>query len=208
MTAAATTSPSLTHTLASSDDRSHATTTVIGFWVYIATDCVLFAALFATFAVLRNSTADGPAVADVARPGYSLVETLVLLCSSFVCGLGWVAATRGQKRHLLAAYTGVIALGLAFIVMEFADFHSVVSAGNGWTRSAAMSAYFTLVGTHGLHVTVGLIWLAVILFRTWRGVLGRSETRRFLLFSVFWHFLDVIWVFIFTIVYLAAGAHT
>ncbi|GAC1579796.1 MAG: cytochrome o ubiquinol oxidase subunit III [Candidatus Dormibacteria bacterium] len=182
------------------------TTAAIGFWIYILTDCVLFAALFATFAVLRRNTSLGPPIVQVFQPPYVLAETLVLLFSSFTCALGMQALTAKAQQRGLIWFGVTFALGFLFIGMETYDLAKLVAGGDSWSRSGALSAYFTLVGTHGFHLVAGLTWLAVLVVRTIRRGLTPAETRRFTLFTTYWHFLDIIWIFIFSIVYLAVVA--
>jgi cytochrome o ubiquinol oxidase subunit 3 len=177
-----------------------------GFWVYLMTDCVLFATLFATFAVLRNSTYGGPAGSDLFSMPFVLMETLALLTSSFTCGLGLLAARREDKRQVFLLFGLTFLLGLFFLTMEVTEFHHLVQEGNSWRRSGFLSAFFTLVATHGLHITAGLLWMAVLMARTARADLGRVRIRQLTMFSLFWHFLDIIWIFIFTIVYLMGRA--
>jgi cytochrome o ubiquinol oxidase subunit III len=176
--------------------------TVFGFWVYIMTDCVLFASLFAVFAVLRNNTFGGPGGNDIFHLPYVLAETLVLLTSSFVCGLALLAAQAQRKRQvsLLLAFTFL--LGITFLALEASEFRHMIVDGNSFRRSGFLSSYFTLVGTHGLHITAGLLWLLVLSFQIMRRGFAAGVMRRLSLFSLFWHFLDVVWIFIFTMVYL------
>lgn len=174
----------------------------IGFWLYLMTDCVLFATLFATYAVLHSSTFGGPSGKDLFDLPFVLTETMLLLTSSFTAGLAVVAAKYGHKRYLLLALAITFLLGAAFLAMEITEFSHLASEGNSWTRSAFLSAFFTLVGTHGLHITAGLVWIGVITWQIIRHGLRPRTLRRLTLFSLFWHFLDVIWIFIFTIVYL------
>ena len=176
--------------------------TTLGFWVYIMTDCVLFASLFATFAVLRGNTNGGPGGSDLFSMPYVLVETLALLTSSFTCGLALLAAQRGNKRHVLAWFTVTALLGLVFLGMELHEFRNLALDGNSWNRSGFLSAFFTLVGTHGLHITAGLIWLGALMARVAKKGLNPVTIRRLTMFGMFWHFLDVVWIFIFTVVYL------
>ena len=176
--------------------------TVFGFWVYIMTDCVLFASLFATFAVLRNNTFGGPAGKDIFSLPYVLVETLILLTSSFTCGLAMLAAQRRNKNQVLLWFALTFLLGVAFLVLELTEFRHLAAEGNSWRRSGFLSAFFTLVGTHGLHITIGLLWMVVLMIQVLRKGLLRSTVRRLTLLSLFWHFLDIVWIFIFTIVYL------
>lgn len=179
---------------------------IFGFWVYLMTDCVLFAGLFATYAVLRDNTFGGPAGYQIFNMPEVLVETLVLLMSSFTYGLGVLAARGNREAQVLGWFAATFVLGLVFLSIEVPDFHSLVTQGNSWTRSGFLSAYFTLVGTHGLHITIGLLWMAVLVVRVRRTGLTRGNVRRLTLLSLFWHFLDLVWIFIFTIVYLMGAA--
>jgi cytochrome o ubiquinol oxidase subunit 3 len=166
------------------------------------TDCVLFATLFATYAVLRNNTAGGPSSNELFSLPYVLAETLILLTSSFTAGLAMIAVHRHRKRQVLGWMAVTFALGVAFLIMELTEFRHMVTEGNGWRHSGFLSAYFTLVGTHGLHIAIGLLWMAVLGWRLRTQALGRAAIRRITMFSLFWHFLDVIWIFIFSIVYM------
>jgi len=183
------------------DDRA-----VFGFWVYIMTDCVLFASLFATYAVLHKNTAGGPSGHQIFDMPYVLAETMALLTSSFTCGLGMLAARDGRRNAVVAWFTATFALGLTFLTLELVEFHHLATTGAGWSRSGFLSAYFTLVGTHGAHITIGLIWMAVMISRVLGRGLTRGNVRRLTLLSIFWHFLDLVWIFIFTIVYLMGTA--
>jgi len=176
--------------------------TVFGFWLYIMTDCVLFATLFATYAVLRDNTAGGPGPNELFSLPFVLVETLILLTSSFTVGLSLLAAHRGNRRAALAwlAVTGM--LGVAFVGLELHEFSNLVQEGHSWRESAFLSAFFTLVATHGLHITSGLIWMLVLGRGLVRRGLTNTNVKRLTLLSMFWHFLDIVWIFIFTIVYL------
>lgn len=176
--------------------------TSFGFWVYLMTDLVLFASLFATFAVLRNNTAGGPGGDELFSMPYVLAETMILLVSSFTCGLAVLAARAGKRMSVVNWLIVTAILGLAFLGMEINEFATLAHEGNSWTRSGFLSAFFTLVGTHGAHITVGLIWMSVMMVQIWRRGLGGSSLKRLGLMSMFWHFLDVVWIFIFTIVFL------
>ena len=180
--------------------------TLFGFWVYVMTDCVLFATLFATYAVLRNNTYGGPDAHDLFSMPYVLVETLLLLTSSFTCGLALLAANQRRTKQVGLWLGSTFLLGLSFVTMELTEFAHLAGEGHGWWSSAFLSAFFTLVGTHGLHITIGLLWLLVLgAFIMARG-LNQHTLRRLGMFGIFWHFLDVVWVFIFTIVYLMGVA--
>jgi len=190
-------------TLQTPHDEAAATEkTVVGFWVYLMTDCVLFASLFAVYAVLHHNTFGGPGGQELFKLPYVLVETMILLTSSFTCGLAMLAAQRRNKQQVLV-WLGVTALlGLSFLGLELSEFRNLVLDGNGWRRSGFLSSYFTLVGTHGLHITFGLIWMFVMMFYVAKRGLTNGVMKRLTLISLFWHFLDVVWIFIFTIVYL------
>jgi len=174
----------------------------LGFWIYLMTDIVLFATLFATYAVLHTSTAGGATSQQLFDLPFVLGETLILLTSSFTVGLAVLAAGRGQKIQTFTWLIPTFLLGIAFLVMELSEFNHFVNMGDSWQRSGFLSAFFTLVGTHGLHITVGLIWMAIMGIRLWRFNLKETDVRRFALLGLFWHFLDIIWIFIFTVVYL------
>lgn len=177
-------------------------TTGLGFWIYLMTDCILFASLFATYAVLRNSTYGGPSGKELFDMPFVLAETLILLTSSFICGLVLLAARRASKRLVLLGLIAILLLGAAFLTLELSEFTHLVQDGHSWQASAFLSAFFTLVGTHGLHISVGLLWIVVMMWQIARRGFTKGVTRRLVLFSLFWHFLDVVWIFIFTIVYL------
>lgn len=179
---------------------------IFGFWVYLMTDCVLFASLFATFAVLRGSTYGGPSGSDLFSLPFVLVETLALLTSSFTCGLGLLAARRGDKRQVLMLFGITFLLGVFFLTMEVTEFHHLAQEGDSWRRSGFLSAFFTLVSTHGLHITFGLLWMLVLGGQVLKRGLRRAVIRQLTMLSLFWHFLDIIWIFIFTIVYLMGKA--
>lgn len=178
------------------------TKTVFGFWLYLMTDCLLFATLFATYAVLHQNTFGGPSSHEIFNLPYVLVETIILLFSSFTCGLGTLLAHRHRKNKVIAFFSITFLLGLAFLILEVNEFSRLIEEGNSWQRSAFLSAYFTLVGTHGLHITAGLIWMAILMTQIFAWGLSFDNLKRLMCLSLFWHFLDIIWIFIFTIVYL------
>lgn len=175
-----------------------------GFWVYLMTDLLMFAVLFATFAVLRDSTAGGPPGRELFSLPFVLVETFLLLTSSFTAGIGMLAARLGNKRQVLAWFGITFLLGAAFLGMELYEFAEFIHEGHTWETSASLSAFFTLVGTHGLHITSGLLWMGTTLAFIWKRGLTAPMVRKLGLLSLFWHFLDIVWIFIFTIVYLMA----
>lgn len=176
--------------------------TLFGFWVYLMTDCILFATLFATYAVLRNNTYGGPAGHELFSLPFALGETLILLTSSFTCGLAMLSAHRMDRKRVLFWIGMSFLLGIAFLTMELKEFTHLVHQGNSWQRSGFLSAFFTLVGTHGLHITSGLLWMIVVVAQILRKGLVVVTVKRLTCLSMFWHFLDVVWIFIFTIVYL------
>lgn len=177
-------------------------TKTLGFWIYLMTDCVLFASLFATYIVLRESTYGGPGGQELFEMPFVLTETLVLLTSSFTCGLALLAARRGHVKQAILGLGATFVLGAAFLTLELSEFIKFASEGHTWQGSAFLSAFFTLVGMHGLHIAVGLIWVAVMVAQLLRQGLTAGTLRRLSMFGLFWHFLDIIWIFIFTIVYL------
>ncbi|MGC8461250.1 MAG: cytochrome o ubiquinol oxidase subunit III [Candidatus Dormibacteria bacterium] len=193
--------------LTRSEHQEKDMTTLIGFWVYVMTDCVLFASLFAVFAVLRSNTAGGPSISQIVDLPYALVETLALLASSFTCGLAILSAQRRSRKGVILFLALTFVLGATFLTMELIEFHGLIIHGESWRRSAMLSAFFTLVGTHGLHITVGLLWIAVMIVSLLQSGLTRGTTRRLALLAIFWHFLDLVWIFIFTFVYLIGGMH-
>ncbi len=176
--------------------------TQLGFWIYIMTDCVLFASLFATYAVLHNGTNGGLTSNELVNLPYALSETLVLLASSFTCGMAVLAAQARRVRLVQFWFAITFLLGATFLGLELHEFARLLAQGNSWQRSGYLSGFFTLVATHGLHITAGLIWMVVMMVQLSRKGLTRGTTRRLTLLSMFWHFLDVVWIFIFTVVYL------
>ncbi len=176
--------------------------TVVGFWMYLMGDCLIFAVLFATFGVLLNGTADGPSGKELFKLGFVLSETVVLLLSSFTFGLAMLGMQAGKRNQVVGwlAMTGV--LGAVFIGMELYEFAELIHEGATPDVSAYLSAYFTLVATHGLHVTFGLLWLAIMIHQVLKFGLDGIVRRRLACLSLFWHFLDLIWICVFTFVYL------
>lgn len=184
------------------EEHEAASTKTLGFWIYLMTDCVLFASLFATYIVLRESTYGGPSGQELFEMPLVLTETLLLLTSSFTCGLALLAARRGRVKQVILALAATLILGATFLTLELSEFIKFASEGHTWQGSAFLSAFFTLVGAHGLHIAVGLIWVLVMVAQLlWQG-LTAGTLRRLGMFGLFWHFLDIIWIFIFTIVYL------
>ncbi len=182
------------------------TRAVFGFWVYLMTDCVLFASLFATYAVLHSNTFGGPDGKTIFSLPYVLTETMALLTSSFTCGLAMIAMQAKKVHKTVFFLVLTFLLGLTFLSLELHEFSHLVQTGDSWHRSAFLSSYFTLVGTHGLHITIGLIWLLIMLYQVLVRGFTKGVTRRLTMFSMFWHFLDIVWIFIFSIVYLLGVA--
>jgi cytochrome o ubiquinol oxidase subunit 3 len=175
-----------------------------GFWLFLLSDIIIFAVLFAAYGVLSGETNGGPRGAEIFDKLNVFIETGCLLASSVTCGFASLAV---QRRARFAAYFWMIAtfvLGIAFLSLERAEFTAMLASGNGPTRSAFLSAFFTLVGTHGLHVTLGLIWLVIMLLQLATIGLSPRVRSRFFCFGLFWHALDIVWVGVFTIVYLGA----
>ncbi len=176
--------------------------TPLGFWLYLMSDCLLFASLFATYAVLVGGVANGPSGKDIFELPLILLNTLFLLLSSFTFGMA-LLATRSQRLHRALAWLAVtFVFGLCFIVLEGYEFYELIHAGHGPQTSAFLSAFFTLVATHGLHVFIGLIWLVVLGWQLYRKGLTAKNRIRLTCLSLFWHFLDVIWICVFSVVYL------
>lgn len=176
--------------------------TFLGLWLYIMSDCLLFATLFVTYAVLHQGTAGGATSKELFRLPFVLIETMLLLASSFTSGLAMLKQNITRKSHLIGWFLVTFVLGASFVGMELHEFADLVREGHSWRESAFLSGFFTLVGTHGLHVTVGLIWMAVFMFQAWKMGMTPMVMRKLTCLRLFWHFLDVVWIFIFTFVYL------
>lgn len=182
--------------------RAEDSKTMFGFWVYLMTDFVLFASLFAVFIVLRGNVFGGPTGGELFNMHVVLAETLILLTSSLTCGVFLLSARAQHVNGVLAWMMVTMLLGIAFVGIELTEFGALMLEGHGPTQSAFLSAFFTLVGTHGLHVTIGIVWMIALMIRIVRSGLTRANMRKLMLLGMFWHFLDIIWIFIFTIVYL------
>ena len=173
-----------------------------GFWIFILSDIVMFSALFATYAVLVDETAGGPSGYDLFDLRNVAMETAFLLASSFACGLASIAADTRNTTWFQLAMAVTCVLGLGFLFLEAQEFASLVTRGAGPTRSAFLSAFFTLVGCHGLHVSAGILWLLTMMAQVLTKGFRPDIQRRILCFALFWHALDIIWIAVFTIVYL------
>jgi cytochrome o ubiquinol oxidase subunit III len=175
-----------------------------GFWLFLLSDILIFAALFAAYSVLSGATAGGPSGVELFDKRHVFEETLCLLASSVTCGFGLLATYRTDTRAIYFWMGLTFVLGVCFLSMEAQEFAGMVAAGAGPSHSAFLSAFFTLVGTHGLHVSLGLIWLIVMLLQVATLGFQPMVSRRFFCFALFWHVLDIVWIGVFTIVYLGA----
>lgn len=176
--------------------------TTLGFWIYLMTDCLLFATLFTTYAVLHNETFGGVSSRELFNLSTPFAETIILLFSSVTCGFSLLSAVKNDRNKAIVWLGIAFLLGACFIAIELTEFTHLVQEGHSWKRSAFLSSFFTLVGTHGLHVSAGLLWMVVIMAQLCRFGVTSITFRRLVVFSLFWHFLDLIWIFIFTFVYL------
>ncbi len=189
----------VSHHQAEANDR-----VMFGFWVYLMTDLLMFSVLFAVYAVLHQNTAGGESGHHLFSLPLALTETLLLLTSSFTCGIAMIAARRGNKNQVLLWFGITFLLGLAFLGLELKEFSTLISEGNTLQSNAFLSSFFVLLGTHGLHISIGLLWMATTLIYIIKRGLNSSMVRKLTMLSLFWHFLDIVWIFIFTIVYLGA----
>ena len=178
--------------------------TLLGFWIYLLSDLMIFGSLFATFGVFSGSYAAGPSGRDLFLPNLHLIaiNTGILLVSSITYGFAMLAMMKRNSRGTIGWLLVTGLLGLAFLTIEVYEFHHLIHIGAGPQRSAFLSAFFTLVGTHGLHVLFGVVWLVVLCVQVGKWGLNRTTTRRVACLSLFWHFLDVVWIGVFTFVYL------
>jgi cytochrome o ubiquinol oxidase subunit 3 len=176
-----------------------------GFWIFILSDIIMFSALFAAYAVLSGNTAGGPTGVELFNLRNVFIETMCLLVSSYTCGIGVLSAERGQPTLFLVFAIFTFALGAAFLFIEGTEFARMVQMGAGPSRSAFLSSFFTLVGTHGVHVASGLVALVYLVAQMLVQGLRPAVLRRLLCWSLFWHALDIVWVGVFTLVYLMGG---
>ena len=186
------------------DEHDHEAggSTLLGFWIYLMSDCLIFAVLFATYGVLSNNYAGGPGPKELFDLSLVAVNTTMLLLSSITYGFAMLSSYRKSvaATQLWLVVTGLF--GAAFLSIELYEFAHMIHEGAGPQRSAFLSAFFTLVGTHGLHVTFGIVWLITLMVQVGRHGLNKANARRLACLSLFWHFLDVIWIGVFTFVYL------
>jgi cytochrome o ubiquinol oxidase subunit III len=192
--------------LAAHDRASKRIVVGYGFWIFLLSDIVMFSAFFAPTAVLVGATAGGPSGRDLFDLHKVAIETACLLLSSFSCGLASIGARTGRGSWFYGAMAATCLLGAAFLFIEINEFAGMIAQGAGPTRSAFLSAFFALVGCHGLHVTVGLLWLLTMMAQVFAKGYRVDILRRVLCFGLFWHTLDIIWVGIFTVVYLMGVA--
>lgn len=178
--------------------------TMFGFWIYLMTDLIMFSVLFAVYAVLHNNTLGGEPARDLFSLPLALQATLILLTSSFTCGIAMIAARNYKKFQTIFWFSITFILGAAFVALSGFEFAELVHEGQTLQLNAFTSAFFVLVGTHGLHIIFGLLWLAITLGYILKRGLNSNMVRKLALISLFWHFLDIVWIFIFTIVYLGA----
>jgi len=177
-----------------------------GFWIFLLSDIVMFSAFFASYAVLVGQTAGGPSGRELFDLRNTAIQTACLLLSSFACGLASIGAQTRRGSWFYGAMAATFVLGAAFVGLEAREFAGLVARGAGPTRSAFLSAFFTLVGCHGLHVTAGLLWLLTMMAQVFTKGFRPDIQRRILCFALFWHALDIIWIAVFTIVYLLGSA--
>jgi len=188
--------------LASEDEHHPENGTLLGFWIYLMSDCLIFAALFATYAVLGTSYAGGPSQVELFKLPTVALNTSMLLLSSITYGFAMLSMAKGNKGATLL-WLGITGLfGAAFVGLELQEFAELIRDGAGPQRSAFLSSFFALVGTHGLHVSIGIIWLITLMVQVGRKGLVQANRRRLMCLSLFWHFLDVIWIGVFSFVYL------
>ena len=173
-----------------------------GFWLFMITDVILFATLFATFVVLRGNVAGGPTGADMIEINGIIVSTFILLTSSFTSGLALLSMNKGSKQGLIFWLAVSAILGLSFVYLEVTEFIHLVNEGVNIGTSAYWSAFFTLVGAHGLHVSLGIVWITLVILQIVKRGITPATKRRVNIISLYWHFLDAVWIFVFSIVYL------
>ncbi len=194
-----------THDLYDHDDHDHHDTggdTVFGFWIYVMSDCILFASIFATFAVLNQSFAGGLTPKDLFDLNFVAVETALLLFSSFTFGMAMLYANQQNMNQMMIWLIATLALGIGFLAMEIYEFYHFSHAGATPQSSGYWSAFYGLVGTHGLHVFSGCIWMLVLFGHFRRDGFSEDNMVRLSCLSLFWHFLDIIWVCVFSVVFL------
>ncbi len=181
----------------------HVEMTSLGFWIYLMSDLVIFSILFTTFVVLGHNYAGGPGPKELFSLSFLFIETMLLLISSVTYGIGMVALQENKGGQVMKMLGITFLLGAGFVIMEVSEFAEMIHAGHGPGVSGFLSAFFTLVATHGAHVSVGLLWMLLMMYQLKTKGLSLHVKSRLMLLSLFWHFLDIVWVGVFTIVYLA-----
>jgi cytochrome o ubiquinol oxidase subunit 3 len=176
--------------------------TIFGFWLYLMTDCVMFASFFAAYVVLQGGTFGGPTPRDIIHLPSSLAQTLILLASSFSCGFAMLQAPSQNKWKLLAWLAATFILGLIFFFMEWSELSYLVTQGSSWRRSAFLSAYFTLIGMHGAHIVMGLLLMIFFGIQLYYRGFTAAVLRRLTCLRIYWQFIYLIWIFTFTLVHL------
>lgn len=176
--------------------------TTLGFWIYLMTDSLVFGCLFTTYVLYQYETFGGPSSRDLFSLSTAFAETMILLFSSLTCGLSVLSAVKNRKKSVIFWLAVTFLLGASFVVLELREFGEFIEEGYSWRTSAFLSSFFGLVGTHGLHVSIGLLWVLVMIGQVYFSGIIVETFRRLVIFSLFWHFLDLVWIFIFTIVYL------
>ncbi len=176
--------------------------TVFGFWLFLLSDFILFGALFAVYAVLHTHTFGGLPERELLNLPFTLSQTLVLLTTSFVVGLAGACAHRNNKSATIGLFLFTFVLGIVFLGMQLFEFHHLIETGNSWTRSGFLSAFFTLTGTFAAHVIFGLIWIVALIIPIFYEGISKTSLRRLTCLKMFWQFLNVIWIFIYSMVYL------
>jgi cytochrome o ubiquinol oxidase, subunit III len=174
----------------------------LGFWIFLMTDVIIFGCLFAVYVVLRENTAGGPTAEELFKMPGVIAETFILLTSSFTSGLAVLAMHKGKLNQLIGWLAVTFVLGAAFIYLEVAEFIEMVNEGATIATSGFLSGFFTLVGTHGLHVSIGLVWMIGLILQLRKRGITNVTKRKVEVLSLYWHFLDVVWIFVLTVVYL------
>jgi len=176
--------------------------TILGFWIFLVTDFLMFGTVFATYAVLKNNTFGGPGASELFHIPFNLYESIVMLLLSFVAGVGATYAHKGSKGGTVLLFWIAFLLGIIMAWMEYTEFSRLCASGNSWQRNAFLSSYFTLVGTHFFHLLFGILWSVVLLVPVMKYGLTETYVKRLTCLKMFWMFLNVVWIFIFAFVYL------
>lgn len=185
---------------------NHESIRIMGFWIFLTTDVVLFGSLFSVYAVFRSRVALGPTPHQLFTLGPVLAETLILLTSTFTVSLALFSARNNKVKATITWLVLTLLLGASFVVLEIREFAGDVLAGHSWHQSAFLSGFFTLVGTHGSHVTIGIVWAIMLVLQLGMKGLTVTNRRKLYTFTLYWHFLDIVWIFLFSVVYLTGIA--